>query len=159
MIGSVHVIVVSRSKTGLVVLFMSLLFLKSKTGLVVLFMLLLFLRSKTGLVVLFLLLLFLRSKTGLVFLLMLLSFLRSKTGLVVLHLWGSLPVAMFMLVVMLADVAAAGMTVAVARLCRVYMMRDPVLMTTDLDIIKEVFIKDFNNFCGRVSPRMEVVCW
>ena len=90
---------------------------------------------------------------------MLLLFLRSKTGLVVLYLWGSLPVAVLMLVVMLADVAAASMIVAVARLCRVYMMRDPVLMTTDLDIIKEVFIKDFNNFSGRVSPRMGVVCW
>ncbi len=37
------------------------------------------------------------------------------------------------------------------------MMRDPVLMTTDLDIIKEVFMRDFTNFSTRVSPRMEAV--
>ncbi|XP_070188004.1 cytochrome P450 3A21-like [Littorina saxatilis] len=37
----------------------------------------------------------------------------------------------------------------------VYLMRDPVLFTTDLDILKEVFIKDFNNFSTRgLIPRL-----
>lgn len=29
-------------------------------------------------------------------------------------------------------------------------MRSPILVTADLDIVKEVFIKDFNNFRNRV---------
>ena len=35
--------------------------------------------------------------------------------------------------------------------CRIYMFRTPFLMTTDVDILKEVFVKDFNNFISRVS--------
>nr|KAG5689587.1 hypothetical protein BaRGS_021108 [Batillaria attramentaria] len=32
----------------------------------------------------------------------------------------------------------------------IYFMRRPVLMTTDVDILKEVFIKDFANFPDRM---------
>ncbi|KAK7103928.1 cytochrome P450 3A24-like [Littorina saxatilis] len=32
---------------------------------------------------------------------------------------------------------------------RIYLMREPMLITNDLDILKEVFVKDFNNFSFR----------
>ncbi|KAK7103406.1 cytochrome P450 3A21-like [Littorina saxatilis] len=35
----------------------------------------------------------------------------------------------------------------------IYMFRRPFLITTDLDILKEVFIKDFNNFTARGNPQ------
>nr|KAG5694579.1 hypothetical protein BaRGS_014992 [Batillaria attramentaria] len=42
--------------------------------------------------------------------------------------------------------------------CRIYFMRRPVLMTTDVDILKEVFIKDFANFPDRMMGKFITRC-
>lgn len=44
--------------------------------------------------------------------------------------------------------------VSICLCCSVYFMRESMLLTNDLDIIKEVFLKDFSNFTERVKSSL-----